>query len=94
MTRPALIDLNQLRWIILHSWLFIIDKYNGSCYAINDFLSKISVKKTNKTNNVILNMIARIYKAKTLMNHISCNRKCKLNSTTYNSNQKCNNGKC
>ena len=42
----------------------------------------------------MLNMIARIYKAKTLMNHISCNRKCKLNSTTYNSNQKWNNGKC
>ena len=39
-------------------------------------------------------MITRIKEAKTLVKHISCDCKCKFNSTTCNSNQKWNNDKC
>ena len=31
---------------------------------------------------------------KTLVKHISCGYKCKFDSATYNSNQKCDNDKC
>ena len=37
-----------------------------------------------------VNMITRINEAKTLMKHISCDCKCKFNSTTCNSNKKWN----
>ena len=39
-------------------------------------------------------MTTRIYEAKALVKHISCNFKCKLNSKTCNSIQKWNNGEC
>ena len=35
-------------------------------------------------------MIARINEAKILVNHISCDCKCKFDSTTFNLNQKWN----
>ena len=36
-------------------------------------------------------MIANKNEAKTTTKHVSCDCKCKFNSTTYNSNQKWNN---
>ena len=39
-------------------------------------------------------MIARIHKVKTMIKHISCDCKCKFNSTSFMSNQKWNNDKC
>ena len=39
-------------------------------------------------------MITRIYEAKTLIKHISCDCKYKFNSETCNPNQKWNNDKC
>ena len=39
-------------------------------------------------------MIIRIYEAKTLVKHISCNCKRKLDSTTWDSSQKWNNDTC
>ena len=39
-------------------------------------------------------MIAKINEAKTLVKYISCDCKCKFDSTTYNSNQKWNDTIC
>ena len=39
-------------------------------------------------------MITRINEFKSLVKHILCDGKCKINSNTCNSNQKWNNGKC
>ena len=39
-------------------------------------------------------MIANKYEAKTMTEHISCDCKCKINSTTCNSKQKWNNKTC
>ena len=39
-------------------------------------------------------MITKIYGAKTLIKHISCDCKSKFNGATCNSNQKWNNNKC
>ena len=40
------------------------------------------------------NMITNKDKAKAMTEHISCDCKCKINSTTYNSKQKWNNKTC
>ena len=44
----------------------------------------------------VFHMITRINEVKTLVNHISCDCKCKFNSTTCNSKKKkkWNNNKC
>ena len=39
-------------------------------------------------------MITKINKVKTLAKHVSCDFKCKFDSTICNSSQKWNNGKC
>ena len=49
------------------------------------------IKKTKVINVKVFNMITYKNKAKTITKHITCNCKCKLNSTTCNSNQKWNN---
>ena len=44
--------------------------------------------ETKDVNVEVPNTIARIYNAKALIKHISCDCKCKFNNTTCNSNQK------
>ena len=64
-----------------------LEKCNGSSNVLSP---KICVeKKTTKEINVkVLNIITNINEAKTMTKHISCDCKCKFNSTTCNSNQK------
>ena len=45
-------------------------------------------------NVKLFNKITNKNEAKTLVKHITCDCKCKFNSTTCNSNQKWNNNKC
>ena len=71
--------------------IVIVDKYSGSCNSGNDLSTKICVPSKPKDINVkAFNKITRINDAKTLVKHISCDCKCKFNSATCNSNQKCN----
>ena len=66
-----------------------------SCNTVDDLSTKICVPNKTKSVNVKdFNMVTRIYEAKTLVKHISCDCKCKFNSATCNSNQKWNNDKC
>ena len=52
--------------------MIILDKCIGSCNAIDDLSAKICVSsETSDINVKVLNMIARIYNAKTLIKHIS-----------------------
>ena len=70
------------------------DKYNGNSNAVKVLSTKICILSRAKDVNVkVFNMITRINEAKTLVKCISCDCKCKVNSTTYNSNQKWNNNK-
>ena len=50
--------------------------------------------ETKEVNVKAFNMITRINEFKTLVKLISCDSKCKFNSTTCNSNQKWNNDQC
>ena len=55
---------------------------------------KICVSSKTKDAIVqVFNVITRITEAKTLVKHISCDWKCKFNSTIYNSNKKWDNDK-
>ena len=85
MVRTTFIDLNpvELRY---HPLMVSLDTCSGSC---NAFLPKICIpEKTKDINNKAFNKITNKIDAKTMAGHISCDSKCKFNSTTCNSNQK------
>ena len=54
------------------------------------YLQKIVPSKTKEVNVKAFNIITRTNKAKTMIKHISCDCKCRFNSTRK-SNQKWNN---
>ena len=88
MVRPTLIDLNPVEFKY-YPFMASLDKYSGSCNALS---SKICVPSKTKDINVkAFNMITTKNKAKTMEKHISCDSKCKFNTTTCTSNQKWNN---
>ena len=63
--------------------------------SYNVLSPKICVTKETKAINVkAFNIIKNKNKDKLMVKHISCDCKCKLNSTTCNSNQKWNNKTC
>ena len=88
MVRPSLIDLNPVE---LKYYRFMISLYKctGSCNVLSP---KICVPKETKDISVkAFNLIRNKNEAKTMTKQISCDCKCKFNSTTCNSNQKWNN---
>ena len=90
MVTTTLIDLNSAE-LKYYPFLISLDKCNGSCNVLS---SKICVPKETKDINVkVFNVITNKNDAKTIAKHISCDCKCKRNSTTWNSNstQKWNN---
>ena len=69
-----------------------LDRCNESCNVLSP---KVCVPKETKDINVkAFNKIANKNEAKTMTKHISCDCKCNLNSTTWNSNQKWKNKTC
>ena len=70
------------------------NKRTGSCNVLS---AKTCVLKETKDINIkAFNIITNKNDAKAMTEHISCDFrfKCKFNSSTYNSNQKCNNKTC
>ena len=79
---PTLIDLNPAEPNYYPS-MVNVDECSGSCNAADDLTTKTCVlNKTKDINVKAFNMITIINEAKTLMKHISCDYKCKFNSTT------------
>ena len=63
--------------------------------AKNDLSNKVYIlSKTEALNLSVFNMIRGINKSKILAKHISCECKCKLDGTIFNSNYWWNNDKC
>ena len=82
MARRTLIDMNlvELKYI---PFMISFRKCAGSC---NDLSSKTNVPKETKDINVkAFNMITNKYEAKLMTEHLSCDCKCKFNSTICNS---------
>ena len=82
MVRPSLINMNpgELKY---YPFMVSLNKCPGSCYVLSP---KICVPKETKDINVkAFNMITNKDETKATAEHISCDCKCKLNSTTCNS---------
>ena len=91
MVRPTLIDMNpnELKY---YPCMISLNKCIGSCNVLSP---KICVAKETKDINVkAFNMITNKEEAKAMTEHISCDCKCKFNSTTCKANQKWNNKTC
>ena len=58
------------------------------------FQKYVFQKKAKDVNVKAFNMTTNKNEAKAMVKHISCNCKCKINSTKYNSNQKWNSKTC
>ena len=84
MVRPTPIDLNPVE-LKYYSFMISLDKCTGSYIVLSP---NICVPKETKDINVkVFNMINKS-EAKAMTKHISCNCKCKFNSTIFNSNHK------
>ena len=91
MVRPTLINMN-LNELKFYPFMISLNKCTGSCNVLSP---KICVPKETKHINVkAFNMITNKDEAKAMTEHISCDWKCKFNSTTCNSKQKWNNKAC
>ena len=88
MVRPKIIDMNPVE----HKnspFKISVNKCTGSCDVLSP---KICVaKETKDLHFKAFSMITNKDEAKTMPKHISCDCKCKFNSTTYKSKQKWNN---
>ena len=92
-SQPVIIDLHPVEF---NHNLFMVspDKWNGSCNTVDDLSAKTCISNRTKDANVkVFNMITGVNEAKSLINHISCDRKRKVDSTKCNSNHKWNNDK-
>ena len=88
MVRPILIDMNPVD-LKYYPFIISLNKCTESCNVLSP---NICVPKETKHINVkAFNMITNKHEAKTMTEHISCDCKCKFNSTTCNSKQKWNN---
>ena len=81
MARPTLTDMN-LDELNYYPFMISLNKCTGSC---NSLFPKLCVPKERKTYFKVFNMITNKGKAKAMAEHVSCDCKCNLNDTTYNS---------
>ena len=89
--RPTLIYMNPVE-LKYYPFMITLNKCTASCNVLSP---KICVPKETKDINIkACNMITNKDEAKTMTEHISCDCKCKFNSTTCNSKQKWSNKIC
>ena len=97
-TQPTLTNLHPNEYSQkFHYYPFVVkpDRCAESCNNINDLSNKECVSnKTEDLNLSVFNMITGITEWKTLIKHISCKCKCKLDETKCMSNQCRNKNKC
>ena len=69
MARPAIIDLNPVE-LNYYPFMNILDNCNGNCNVAGDLSLKIYVlSKTKDLNVKTLNMVTKMYDAKTLVKY-------------------------
>ena len=91
MVRPTLIDMNPVE-LKYYPFMISFNKCTGICNVLSP---KLCVpKETKDINAKAFNMITNKNEAKAMSEYISCNSKCKFNSTKCNSNQNWNNKTC
>ena len=91
MVRPTLIDTNPVK-LKYYPFMISLNECTGICNALS--LKPCVPKETKDINVKTFNMMTNKNEAKVMTEHISCDCKCKFNSTTCSSNQKWNNITC
>ena len=82
MVRPTLIDMNHVE-LKYYPFMISLNKCTGSCNVLSP---KICVPKETKDINVkVFNITTNKDEPKAMTEHISCDCKCKFNSTICNS---------
>ena len=93
MIRYTLIDLNFVERNY-YPFMITLHDCSRSCNVVDDLSMNICVPSKTKDENIeVFNMITVLNEAKTLVKHFPCDCKCKLISTSCNSNQEWNNDK-
>ena len=78
------IDLNPVE-LKYYPFMVSLDKCSGSCYSVDKLSMRICIpSKTKEVDVKVFNMKTNRNEAKLLVKHISCDCKCKFNSTTCN----------
>ena len=91
MVRSTPIDMNTVE-LKYYPVMISLNKCTGSCNVLSQ---KICVANEIKDIYIkVFNMITNKNEDQAMTEHISCDRKCKLNSKTCNSKQKWNNKTC
>ena len=80
--RHATIDLNSIK-LKYYSFMISLDKCKGNVNVLMTYLRKYLFRQKKYVNAKVFNMITRMNEAKSLIKHILCDFKCKLNSTAY-----------
>ena len=94
MTRSTFIDLNLIE-LNYYPFMVSLDKCNRSYNTVDDLYMKLCfISKAKDIDFEVFNTLTRIIEVKTLIKHILFDCESKFDSTTCNSNQKCNNNKC
>ena len=78
MVTLTLFDLNPVKLDIIHSWLVTIIVLE----IVKSHHQKYVLQKKQRTNVKAFNMITNKSEVKAMTKHVSCNCKCKVNSTT------------
>ena len=91
MTQPTLATLYPKEYsqeFYYYSFAIKLDRYVGSCNALNGLSNKIWVPNEAEDLNLrVFNMIIGINVLKTLTKHVSCECKCKFDGRKCNSNE-------
>ena len=91
VVRPTLIYMNPVE-LKCYPFMISLNKCTGSCNVLSPI--RCFPKETKEINVRKFNMIINKTEVKAMTGHISCDCKCKFNSTICNPNQKWNNKTC
>ena len=81
MIRPTLIGLNPVD-TTYYPFMSSLDKCSRSCNSADVLSTNICVRSKKDINVKLFNMTANKNKAKTMVKQLSCDLKCKFNSST------------
>ena len=91
--RAALVDVNSNK-TLFYLFTVSVNKYGGSCNAIDDPYARVCVRNKIKSMNVKVFNLMLGENERFLIQHGSCECKCGLNESVCNSKQRWNHDEC
>ena len=89
MSRPKTLNVNEgIGEALFYPYNLLVNKFGGSCDALDNPMSKIRVHKIIKNVNMkVYNFLMRLNETRNVLWHESCKCVCRLNSSVCNSKQ-------